>query len=458
MKRRTHVALFATLMSATAFGQEVSLFGTTMAEMWKQDLPGFAKASYTPATQYLGIDATKLGSERLSLHLFGWGRTDLGEVSTIDGTKSGGYLNYGYLRYRFDQGNAELKAGRFTANQSTGFEQVDGFSARTDLVGGFTVSAFAGKPVLYKTVDPTAQKNYDFQRDLIFGTRLGWRIAKSGEIGLSYLQDGTKAAKDLTIPSPVDYTRKQVGADITLAPVSSFDLRGRTVFDIASRDLAPGAVSPSRIAEHDYTATLKLGQVAISGNFAERNFFAYFAGTNLPSLFRQDDKDLFKGFGGSITWNTPWAIQAVADYRHMHRELYGDVSRVGGELRWVSSERKFLFGAAGHYVNAANVRLVDAAAPFRSLSHAEGRAWGIVNQGKLSLSVDAIIQRYRQANPYLNGLKYLHEVVGSLGYQATSNIKVSGDLSNGSTPVAKNETRGLLRAEYRFGFGKKGGQ
>ena len=41
MKRHTHVALIATLMSATAWGQEVSLYGTTMAQMWKQDTPGF---------------------------------------------------------------------------------------------------------------------------------------------------------------------------------------------------------------------------------------------------------------------------------------------------------------------------------------------------------------------------------------------------------------------------------
>ena len=126
MKPRTQVVLLATLMSATAWGQEVSLYGTTMAQMWKQENPGFDKSTFTPATQYLGIDATKLGTDNLSLHLFGWGRTDLSDASNFDGSKSGGYLNYGYLQYRFDQANAEIKAGRFTANQPTGVEQGDG--------------------------------------------------------------------------------------------------------------------------------------------------------------------------------------------------------------------------------------------------------------------------------------------------------------------------------------------
>ncbi|HEY3399079.1 MAG TPA: hypothetical protein VGK03_00475 [Geothrix sp.] len=460
MKPRTQVVLLATLMSATAWGQEVSLYGTTMAQMWKQETPGFDKSTFTPATQYLGIDATKLGTDNLSLHLFGWGRTDLSDPSTFDGSKSGGYLNYGYLRYRFDQANAEIKAGRFTINQGAGMEQVDGVSARTDLRGGFAVSAFGGKPVYFKTVDPRAQADYEFQRDFIFGTRLSWRMPKIGEFGLSYLQDGTKAAKDLDIPSPVDYTRKQLGADIRIAPTTIFDLRGRTLFDVASHpDTAPGSPERSRIAEHDYTATVKIGsQVAVSANFAERNFFAFFAGTNLPSLFRQDEKDMFRGYGSSITWNTPWNVQVVADFRHMHRETYGDVTRVGGELRWANSEKTYQAGAAGHYVNAANALLVDATAPYRSLKHGEARLWGMATKGKFTASLDGILQRYSEANPYLNGLKNVYEVVGSLGFQATSNVKVSGDVSYGSTPVAKNETRGLLRAEYRFGFAKKGGR
>ena len=460
MKRHTHVALLATLMSATAWGQEVSVYGTTMAQMWKQETPGFEKATFTPATQYLGIDANKLGSDRLSLHLFGWGRTDLADVSTFDGSKSGGHLNYGYLQYRFDQANAEIKAGRITVNQGTGFEQVDGVSARTDLRGGFTVSAFGGKPVLYKTVDLASQKDYDFQRDFIVGTRLGWRMPKLGEIGLSYLQDGTKSAKDLTVPAPVDYTRKQVGADLLLAPGTVFQLRGRTIFDVADHaPTAPGTAKPSTIAEHDYTAIVKFGSmVTVTANVAERNFYAYFAGTNLPSLFRQDEKDQFKGYGGSLTVSATGNLMVVADFRHMNRESFGEVNRFGGELRYASTEKHYMAGLGLRSVSASKSIRVDPASPSRSLSHTELRAWSMIERNRLSFSLDGIVQQYKEGNPYLNGLTSLYEVVASLGFQATTNLKLSGDISRGSTPVAKDETRGLLRAEYRFGFGKKGGQ
>jgi hypothetical protein len=459
MKRHTYVALLATLMSATAWGQEVSLYGTTMAQMWKAETPGFDKTTYTPATQYLGIDVMKLGSERLSLHLFGWGRTDLSNSTSFDGSKSDGYLNFGYLQYRFDQANAEIKAGRFTVNQTTGFEQVDGVSARTDLRGGFTVSAFAGKPVLYKTVDPTSQSDYNLESNLIFGSRLGWRASKFGELGVSYLQDGTRNATGLNGPAPVDYTRRQLGADILIAPVTAFDFRGRTVFDVAKHDDPAPGVDRSRIAEHDYTATYRIGSVvSVAANYAERNYFAFFAGTNLPSLFRQNDNDKFKGEGLSVTWNTPWGIQAIADVRHTERETYGTTTRMGGELRWANAEKTAQVGAGGHFTNAAKALLVDATAPSRSLTNAEARAWGMVTKGKLSASLDAIVQKFKADNPYLAGLKTVHEVIASVGFQASQNFKVSGDISHGSTPAAKNETRALLRADWRFGFGKKGGQ
>ncbi|MFZ1377004.1 MAG: hypothetical protein WAS25_10465 [Geothrix sp.] len=460
MKRQNLVALLATLMTATAWGQEVSLYGTTMAQMWKSETVGFDKATYTPATQYLGIDANKLGSDNLSLHLFGWGRTDLSDSSNLDGSKTSGYLNFGYLQYRFNQANAEVKAGRFTVSQGTGFEQVDGVSLRTDLRGGFTFSAFGGKPVLYKTVDLTSQKDYDFQRDVIYGTRLGWRIPKVGEIGVSYLQDGTKAAKDLPIPSTVDYSRKQMGVDLLIAPAPAFQLRGRTIFDLADHAALPaGTAKPSNIAEHDYTAIVKFGsKVTVTANVAERNFYAYFAGTNLPSLFRQDEKDKYKGYGGSLTVSASGNLQLVADFRHMNRESFGDVTRVGGEVRYASTEKHYMAGLGMRSVSASKTIQVDPTAPGRSLSHTELRAFTMIERKRLSLSLDGIFQQYKEGNPYLNGLTSLYEVVASVGFKATENLKLSGDISRGSTPVAKDETRGLLRAEYRFGFGKKGGQ
>lgn len=461
MRRRSSVALLATLIAATAAAQDVSVTSTSIAQVWKGETPGGETSTYAPFTQFLGIDATKLKYDGLSLHIFGWGRADLSDQSRYypDEKKADGELTYGYVRYRFAQANAEVKAGRFAAYDTGSAEQVDGVSARTDLANGFTVSGFFGKPVLYKTVDPVSQQDYDYQRNVIFGTRLGWRMPKVGEIGLSYLMDGSEAPEDLDLPSVADFTRRQVGLDLRIAPSPVFSLSGRTLWDVAKRaEPAPGAEEPSKIAEHDYGIAFNLPKsFGLSFNYIQRNFFAYFAGTNLPSLFRRDEKDKFDAFGGAITWaaSANWFFQA--DYKQTKRETFGDTNRYGGEVRWNPKDTKITTGASAHYVEPTEVYLVDRTSPDKSLKHAEGRAWIMYAQGKLSYAFDAIVMRYSGSNPYTYGAQWVGEAVGSVGYQVSPNLRVSGDLSFGKTPVSDKDVRGLIRCDYRFGT-KKGGQ
>lgn len=464
MRLRGSVAVLGLLVSASGWSQDVSVYGATFAEMWKSETPGFDKATFAPATQFLGIDATNLYTERLSLHLFGWGRADLADQSAysgMNGGKTSGDLTYGYLRYRLPYANAEIKAGRMTINGGSGWEQVDGVSARADLKGGFTVSAFGGQPVLYKKTLQTAaaENDYEFQRNWIAGARIGLRIPKFGEIGVSYLQDGQNAAKDLPIPSATDYTRRHFGVDLRVAPHAAVDFSGRTVFDVAKHPApAAGVSEPSNIAEHDYTLSVKLpGEFGFSASMVERNYRAYFAGTNLHSLFHQNEKGKFTAAGGAISWGSASKLQVVADFRQTKRELYGDASRVGADVRWAISGLKLSTGFGYHKVSADDVVSSGAKVPVYGLSHSELRAWAMHQRGKLSASLDGIFYSFDDSrNPSLNGKSSVYEVVGSLGYQATPNLKVSGDLSFGANPEVQKEVRGLLRAEYRFGGGKGG--
>ena len=75
-------------------------------------------------------------------------------------------------------------------------------------------------------------------------------------------------------------------------------------------------------------------------------------------------------------------------------------------------------------------------------------------------ALDAIRLHYRdaQANPNLYGRSIESQLVGSVGYQARENLKVSADLSYSDTPLATKQTMGLVRVEYRFGFAAKGGK
>lgn len=461
MRPRTQAVLLAALAAMPGWSQDFSLTSTTFAQVWKQDAPGFEKSSFAPATQFLGLDVTNLYRDGISLHLFGWGRADLGDASLPGGRKSDGDLAYGYLSYRFKEANAEIKAGRFTVNQGVAIEQVDGVSLSADLRNGFTLSAFGGRPVLYKVRDYVSNKDYEFQRDVIVGARLGLRIPKFGEIGVSYLMDGTKPAKDLPIPSATDYTREQVGFDLRIAPHAAFDLVGRTVLDVADHTETPAtkANKPSTIAEHDYAATVRFaGKASFTGSFTERNYYAFFAGSNLPSLFRQSEKDKFKAWSGSFAYGAGGPVEVVADYKHTNRETYGDANRYGAELRWNLEKQKVQTGFGYHRVSAADAPVGDATTLAYGFSHSEFRAWAMAERGKFLASLDGIFHTYDdKKNPYLSGKSTVFEVVGSLGWQATENFRFSGDLSYGANPLNKKEVRGLLRAEYRFMSAKKGG-
>jgi hypothetical protein len=464
MKHRTPLALLATLVAGTAMAQDVSVSTTTIAQTWKQNTPGFSTGTFTPATEYVGIVAVKLGGkDALSLHFYGWGMADLADQSYIGG-KSTGDFTYGYLQYNFAQANAQLKAGRFSVTQGIGNEPVDGVSASTDLRCGFTVSAFAGTPVIFKNYSNQNQSVAASQRDFMFGGRLAWHAAKVGEIGVDYLEDGSSPATQTapapaTNPTAMVYTRRLLGVDMKLTPCDSFDFSGRTVTDVAPL-LAPAAgINISRLAEDDYTATLKFLQTfSLAGTFVERNLFSYFAGSTLPSLFNQNEQGMFKATGAKLTWQAPGNLQVVGDVRRTDRESYGTTTRGGADLRYTLPESHILAGVGFHKVNAAQVQAVDLLVPAYSLSHSEARAWIMAEKGAYSASLDAIRLHYADPylNPSLNGQSIESAIVGSVGYKAKNGAKVSGDLTLEDSPIFGKQTIALLRLEYRFGLAGKG--
>lgn len=460
MKFRSSAVLLATLASA-AWGQEVKVYGTTLAQLWTQEATGFDKKTFTPATQFLGVDATGLGTDALSVHLFGWGRADLGDQSRFEG-KTGGELTFGYVTYRRAEGNLELQAGRFAVNQGVAIEQVDGASGRVDLVGGFTVSGFFGKPVLYKTMDLATQDEYELQRDLIFGGRVGKRFARFGEIGVSFVQDGTTAAKYLPTANQVDFTRRQVAGDLRFTPFTALSLTGRTVYDVAHHINYPPGVTEanrSRVAEHDYALGLRFTNAfRVDATYVQRNFRAYYAGTNMPSLFNQYEPGRFQSQGFAATIGSAASWEGVLDFKRTDRESYGQANRFGGELRWRAKNGGWQSGLGYHRVNADDAKVTGVLLTSYGLSYNEIRAWLMFEKNKFSASLDGIHHSFDDKNnPNLNGKTSVYEVVGSAGYQLGTNFRLSADLSAGATPVLKNETRFLLRAEFRFGMASKGG-
>ena len=460
MQQSTRVVLLATFATVGAWSADFSAFSTTMVQMTKQDTPGFSSSTYAPVTEFLGIDATQLGTEGLSMHLFGWGYRDLGNAGNVFG-QSYGDLSYAYLDYHFNQANAQLKAGRFSITQGGAVEQVDGVSGRTDLRGGFNLSAFVGAPVLYKTQPTVNETDYRTQNDFIFGSRLGLRLGPVGEVGVSYVQEGTKRAQDYPAPQGADFTRKQLGTDVRLAPAAKLEITGHTLLNLEGTYQAPGTATPTapRLAENDYAATYRFAPtVALTGTYTERNLQSYYAGTNLPNLFRLDEKDRHRAFGGNLALGSADAVEVTLDYRQTKRETYGIANRYGADVRWAVPDTTFKAGGGLHRVSAADAPIPGTTPPtVYGLSRNEVRAWVMYLGKGYNASLDGIIYHFDDdTNPNLNGKSSLAQLVASLGVNPTANLSVSGDLSVGTNAYYQREVSALLRTTYRFSASKGG--
>ena len=206
------------ILPITVLAADVTVDSTTFLGIARRDVSGGSKESFLPATQFVGLTADKLADGNLSLHLYGWGRTDLGDNSYNNNATSGS-LNYGYLQYRFDQANAIIRGGRFSVREGIVNEQIDGVSARTDLPMGIGISGFLGA-----TVHSTNLKgeNSDGKGDMVYGGRINYRHTGLLEAGLSGIYQS--AAPTLVTQATKEYRR--VGADIWLTPKKSIDIIG----------------------------------------------------------------------------------------------------------------------------------------------------------------------------------------------------------------------------------------
>lgn len=438
------------LMGGPLSAAEVEVNATTLARYWTQEVPGLEAVRYAPLTQFVGVDARNLGEGAWSLHLFGWGQSDLADPSHPEG-KGQGDLTYGYLQYRAPKANAEVKLGRFTAQGAAGLEMVDGFSARADLRGGFTVAVFGGKPVVYDAA--TAPPAED--RAFMGGARLAWRSLKFGEIGVSYLRDGE--APDPAQPALADRSRELYGADFRLAPHATLEVNGRVLYRRRPEDGATQA--EANLAGQDYGLSWKVTPaVQVSGSYVERDFREYFAGTNLPSLFRRLETEKYKAHAGILVFGVGGSKQLSLEVRQTRREGNGDSTRVGAEFRGSSEALKLKSGVAYHRVTATDVPLAGGTVAFYSLAHHEARVWVARDTGRFLVSLDVLAYRFDDAEaPVLHGEPNAYLGVASAGWRPKETLTVSADLSYGINPLYEKEVRGLLRLEYRFtGSTKRG--
>lgn len=422
---------------------ETSINATTIFRLYQDDRPGFEKKQLAPLTQFLGIDSDKLADGNLSVHLYGWGRLDLGDKS-FDNNRADGELTHGYLKYRFKQANAQARAGRFFVHEGIVNEQVDGVSVRTDLPLGFGISAFGGATV--HSADLPGEST-DGKGDGIAGGRLSYRHGGMLELGISGVYE-TDAA---TLRNPRNIAlvngarlgdHQLIGGDIWFSPVRMVELQGHTSYN----------TDTSSIAEHSYLLNVKpVKDLVLSLEYDEVSERDYFFSSAIFASLLETLNDKSRSTGARVSYGVAQGMELAADYRHYSRDI-GSADRMGGDLRVTRMKNTLRSGVSYHYLRAGSEFAVIPSSTDSSSFH-ELRAYTMHDTKSYFAALDAIGYLFKER---INNEKNAWEVMTSLGYHLTPSLALSGDVSYGKNPQYTDDLKGLVRLTYNMTYTGKG--
>lgn len=422
------ILLLPSILPAT----EIAIDSNTIVRIEQRDVTGSGKQKIYPATQFLGLDAGKLAGGNLSLHFFGWGRADLGDDSYNQQKTDGGFT-YGYLRYRFDAANAEIRAGRFFVREGVVNEQVDGINVRSDLPLGFGISAFGGATVHNKKL---YREDSDGKGDTLFGGRFNYRFKGMLDLGISGVYEGEAP----TLLTHANGDHRLVGGDVWLAPLKQLELTGHSSYNTET----------SALAEHSYLLNIKpMQQLTLSGEFNEHREQSYFYSWAMFSGAGLNPDDRSRSAGAVVSYLVRKGVEVAGDYKHYNRET-GDADRYGAQIRLSLLDHALRTGVGYHYLSAGESFAIDASP---SASYHEIRAYALHDTKTYFAAVDLLGFFFRDK---IYDKKSDIEGLLSIGYHISPVLALSGDISYGRNPEFTQEIKGLVRLAYNPVFGGKG--
>jgi hypothetical protein len=374
-----------------------------------------------PLYEYLhlsGVSEEKNGA--VSYYLGGWGRLDLWDRSSDEGTN--GDLQYGYLSYRANRNNLQFSAGRQFITDGLASEHLDGLYLKSDLAAGFSGSLFVGEPVT--TVAPGFSGG-----DLIYGGRLAHSLSRYYTLGVSALKSEANGYQ----------LREEEGIDLWLQPVAGLDVDGRSSYNSATGGWM----------EHSYTASyalndrLKLSALVSKINY--RDFFHHVT-TSALSLTNGllDPNEEVLSVGGNLGYVVNDRLSVTGEYRRYDYELAGDADYFGAKANFN------LPGGIG-----AGLALYRMDGEGARLKYTQLRAWGARKLGPLDLTVDFYDLIL---DGEINGRKNTFSLSAAAGYDVSRRLRVAADLDFLRSVDSDHEIRALVKAMYAFDWPRRGKQ
>ena len=396
-----------------ATAADVTLSSKTYGLSFERQLAGGQKDSYAPLYEYLSADAANLGGKPFSLHFYGWGRADLGEQTGTG--KTSGEISSLYLEYRHPEGNAQGKLGRFFLTEGAAMDTIDGAFVKTTTPVGLGVSLYGGVPVEYSILDGAQRA------DSLYGGRIFFVRSGFAEIGASYLKEkNTSDALD----------RELYGGDLWVRVGGPVEFTGKAYYNR----------SASEMASQRYAVRIVPGAtVDITAGYEAYSYKGLFRSALNPAFTSPsvDNNDKVQTIFGIADWEfTPgWTLEVAA--KNIRHDLSdpGDANRGEIGLRHRYNGQKDVAGVSAAFVSADR----------DENEYREYRAFATYSPDKLRVTLDGLIQNYRQE---INGKKNAYQVVATAGYQVLAALHVSGNLTYTQSPNFDKDYAGLVRLSY----------
>jgi hypothetical protein len=406
--------ILSLLFLPTVSPAAVSLSGDSSTYLQSREAADSSKI--LGAYEYLDFAVQNIGNETISFHTGGWLRYDL--QTEQYGKKSNSDLQYSYLSIKSKTDNAIVNLGRVMVFEGVATERVDGVYARTDLRGGFGISAYGGSPV---------ETNIDLPgNNIIYGGRLSHKLGDLYQIGISALKEEKNSA---------DY-RKEEGIDIWVHPFSKVDITGRSSYN----EITKGWM------EHTYLLLLgpfKNLRFDTTASWINYNDYFFQTTTNALSvtngLITKDEK--VQILGEAASWGVTDKVLITVDYKNFDYTIQGKANYYGGTVKYSQADK----GGAGigyHRMDGDTDRL----------KYDEYRLYGYKKIGKLDVTADLLDVTYASA---INGVKDSYSVALAAQYDITEAWKLGADVEYSHNPDFDKDIRTFFKLLYHFG--SKGG-
>lgn len=372
-----------------------------------------------PFYEYLNLSVQDLPNDSVSIHLGGWmyllGSNALGSDKRQDSD-----LQYGYVSYRANERNGVVNLGRVMVFEGVAAERIDGIYARTDIKGGFGISAFGGAPV--ETGDDLPGNN------TIYGARLSHQYAGLYTVGLSYLN---QEKNDLNF-------REEQGIDLWVKPINKVEVMGRSAYNMETNGWM----------EHTYYLVLgPFANLRFNTEASWINYEDYFTGVTTPALKLTPDwsfiyaKERVNILGEEVVYefNKNWSFSV--DYKSYGYHVAGGATYYGAKATY-AVPKAYNAGIAFHKMDGETNAL--------KYKYDEFRIYASKKMNKVDLAIDVIDIKY--AEP-INDVTNAYSATIAAGYEFAHNVKAGLDVEYAKNPEYDKDVRVFAKVIWGFDAG-----